>query len=193
MNPQNVIDLAIAYTTEAANLKDYQVPTRKARAGRTYAQMSIEFGGFKPLTVADAIDMAKGLKVEYEEADTNDPNDYYWALVPEYDTYKKAKIVLKRIGTTDGEIILPEEKRHDRPLKISRGDADIVRRRNRKALIAKIRNYEAQIREGRRRLAGQINNGDKVYMEAEAIELKRIIENMNEDLDDFLNDIAVPF
>lgn len=193
-NIQEIIDLAITYTKEASELKDYQVPTRKARNARKGALFLLnDNDGYLLGTYQDVKVITENEKWEIEDCDPNDPNDYYWALVPEYNAHKKAKIVLRRIGTLDGVILLPQEKRQEKPLKISEREADIVRQRNRKALITKIRNYEAQIKEARRRLAEQINHRDKVYMEAEAIELKRIIAEMNDDLDDFLNEITLPF
>ena len=41
------------------------------------------------------------------------------------------------------------------------------------------------------RLQEQIKNGDKVYMEASGIELKKILQESMDDLDDFLNDLAM--
>lgn len=191
-NTQQIIDLAIAYTKESAELKDYQVPTRKARKGRNAANIFIESGINIQLDGKTAMERAMQHNLEIEtNFDPADPTIYVWALVPEYDTHKKAKVILRRIGTPDGEILLPQEKRHENSLKISEEARLVAKTRNQMAIISKLRNYESQMKRERMRLQEQIKNGDKVYMEASAIELKRIIAEMNDDLDEFLNDLAM--
>lgn len=189
-NTQQIIDLAIAYTKEAAELKDYQVPTRRAMKARRDA-----INGFNYLqdNTTNAIRFADHRSIYIEDCDPDDPTIYVWALVPEYDTHRKANVILRRIGTMDGEILLPQEKRHENSLKISEEARLVAKSRNQMAIISKLRNYESQMKRERVRLQEQIRNGDKVYMEASAIELKRIIAEMNNDLDEFLNQLAVPF
>lgn len=188
MNPQNVIDLAQSYTAEAAELKDYQVPTRNAKRGRTDAKDLLKRkDGYFVATYAEALCIADENNLDIEDYTTEDPNEYIWALVPEYDHHRKANVVLRRIGTPEGEILLPKEKRRESSLKINEEGRMVIRTRNQMAIIPKLRNYESQIRRERLRLQEQIRNGDKVYMEAEAIELKRICEEMKDDLDEFLN------
>lgn len=193
-NIQEIIDLAIAYTREASELKDYQVPTRKAWKTRKGALFLLnDNDGFIVDTYQDAKRIADKENWEIEPCDPNDPNDYYWALVPEYDAHKKANIILRRIGTQDGEILLPPEKRHGNSLKISEEARLVAKTRNQMAIISKLRNYESQMKRERLRLQEQVRNGDRVYMEASAIELKRICEEMQEDLDEFLNQLTIPF
>lgn len=191
-NIQEITDLAIAYTTEAANLKDYQVPTRKARQGRKLAHNFLNNGinkGYIKTNVQTANLIATNEKIDFEEIDVAAyaTSEYIWALVPEYDTHKKAKVILRRIGTMDGEIILPQEKRHENSLKISEEGRLVAKTRNQMAIISKLRNYESQMKRERLRLQEQIRNGDKVYMEASALELKRILQEAMDDLDEFLN------
>lgn len=189
MNPQDVIDLAIAYTKEAAELKDYQVPTRKARNARKVAQNILNGKGYLETSYSEAQIIANHEKIDIEEYDPNEPSYFFiWALVPEYTSQNKAKVILRRVGTWDGEILLPYDKRNENGFKLSDREANIIRQRNRKALITKIRNYEAQIKEERRRLTDSVNNGDKISMKVSANELKRILRETMEDLDDFLND-----
>lgn len=192
MNPQDVIDLAIAYTKESAELKDYQVPTRKAKRGRTEAKDLLKHkDGYFVAIYAEALCIADENNLDIEDYNTEDPKDYIWALVPEYDTHRKANVILRRIGTMDGEILLPQEKRCENSLKTSEEARLVAKSRNQMAIISKLRNYESQMRRERMRLQEQIKNGDKVYMEASGIELKRICEEMQDDLDEFLNDLAV--
>lgn len=189
-NIQQITDLAIAYTREASELKDYQVPTRKARNAKKMALNILRHNnGYLNTDGLTARCIADEEKVDIGPYNPDDPNDYYWAMVPEYNSQGKAKIVLRRIGTMDGEILLPQEKRHENSLKISEEARLIAKSRNQMAIISKLRNYESQIKRERMRLQEQIRNGDKVYMEAEAIELKRIIAEMNDDLDEFLCDL----
>lgn len=185
MNPQDVIELAIAYTKEASELKDYQVPTRKARKARKDA-----INGFNYLqdNTANAIRFADHRSIYIEDCDSADPTIYIWALVPEYDAHKKANVILRRIGTIDGEILLPKEKRGENSLKISEEARLVAKSRNQMAIITKLRNYESQMKRERLRLQEQIRNGDKVYMEASAIELKRIYRDAMDDIDDFLDE-----
>lgn len=193
-NIQQIIDLAIAYTREASELKDYQVPTRKGQHARNGALVLLnDNDGFIVGTNQDANVIADHEKWEIEECDPNDPNDYYWALVPEYDYHKKAKIILRRVGTSDGEILLTPEKRCDRPFKISDRESQIIELRKRKALITKIRNYEAQIKDARRMLTEQINSDDKSGMKTSALRLKNIFQDAMDDMADFLNQPGVPF
>lgn len=190
-NIQEIIDLAIAYTKEATELKDYQVPTRKARNTRKGALFLLnDKDGYIVENYQDAKGIADHEKWEIEDCDSNDPNDYIWALVPEYDAHKKANIILRRIGTMDGEIFLPQEKRHENSLKINEEARSVVKTRSQMAIISKLRNYESQMKRERIRFREQIKNGDKVYMEASAIELKRICSEMQDDLDEFLCDIS---
>lgn len=200
MNPQNVIDLAIAYTAESANLKDYQVPTRKARQGRKVANIFLNNGinnGYLKADFKTADLIATNEMIEIEDIEgydyDNDPNSYIWALVPEYDAHKKANVILRRIGTMDGEILLPQEKRCENSLKINEEGRLVANTRSQMAIITKLRNYESQMKRERMRLQEQIRNGDKVYMEASGIELKRICSEMQDDLDEFLNQLAIPF
>ena len=189
-NQQQIIELAIAYTKEASELKDYQVPTRKARNARKGASFLLnDNDGYIVETYQDAKAIADKENWEIEPCDPNDPNDYIWALVPEYDAHKKANVILRRVGTMDGEILLPKEKRQENSLKISEEARLVARTRNQKAIITKLRNYESQIKRERLRLQEQIRNGDKIYMEASAIELKRILQEAMDDLDDFLCDL----
>lgn len=193
-NIQEIIDLAIAYTKESAELKDYQVPTRKARNARKMALSILRHdNAYLKTDSLTARCIADKEKVDIGPYNPDDPNDYYWALVPEYDTHKKAKIVLRRVGTEDGEILLPKDKRCENSLKISEEARLVAKTRNQMTIISKLRNYESQMKRERVRLQEQIRNGDKVYMEASGIELKRIIAEMNDDLDEFLNQLAVPF
>lgn len=194
METQQIIDLAISYTKESAELKDYQVPTRKARNARKGASFLLnDNDGFLLDNYPTARLIADKEKWEIEDCDPNDPNYYYWALVPEYDTHKKANVILRRVGTEDGEILLPQEKRHENSLKLSDVVRLVAKSRNQMAIISKLRNYESQMKRERLRLQEQIRNGDKVYMEASGIELKRIIAEMNDDLDEFLNQLAMSF
>lgn len=184
-----IIRLAREYTQETANLKDYQCQAKSAKYGRQMARMWIENDGFIVGTYQDA-NLVQN--VEVEECDPNDPNEYIWALVPEYNSFNHAKVVLRRIGTIDGELLLPPDKRAEKRLKISDREEAILRSRTLKAIVDKIKTYESQIKMERGRLAEQIRNNDKVYMEAEAVEIKRICDRMKEDLEDFLDTLAQP-
>lgn len=190
-NIQQIIDLAIAYTKESAELKDYQVPTRKARQGRKVAQIILNNGkGYLETSYSEAQIIANHEKIDIEEYDPNETSFLsIWALVPEYDTFKKAKVILRRIGTMDGEILLPQEKRCENSLKTSDEARLVAKSRNQMAIISKLRNYESQMKRERMRLQEQIRNGDKVYMEASGIELKRILQEAIDDIDEFLDSI----
>lgn len=194
-NIQQIIDLAIAYTREASELKDYQVPTRKAWNARKVSQNILNNGkGYLETSYKEAQIIANYEKIDIEEYDPNETSFFsIWALVPEYDHHKKAKIILRRVGTSDGEILLTPEKRCDRPFKISDREAQIIELRKRKALITKIRNYEAQIKDARRMLAEQINSDNKSGMKTSALRLKNIFQDAMDDMADFLNQPAVPF
>lgn len=195
--------LAYDYTRETANLKDYQCQARSAIFGRTMAQRFLkkcDEDGYDPFYICDyscAAEIAKENHIEIEQdeplrqdTDNGEPDDntyYMWAIVPEYNSYGHAKVVLRRIGTQDGDILLPQEKRAEKRLKTSDKDNAILRTRTLKSIVEKIKNYEGQIKTERSRLTEQIRNNDNIYMEAEAVQLKRICDKMQEDLDDFLN------
>lgn len=183
--------LAREYTQETANLKDYQCQARSAKFGRLSAKRNIEPGYFQS-GVGAAKQTANTIGVDIEECDPSDETFYIWALVPEYNSYGHAKVVLRRVGTIDGELILPPEERAEKRLKLSDRETRLLKSRTLKGIIPKIKNCEAQIKAERGRLAEQIKKGDKVYMEAEAVELKRICERMQEDLDDFLDMLSRP-
>lgn len=180
-----ITKLAYEYTQETANLKDYQCQVRSAIFGRLMARKWLENDGFTITRYSALKTFPK--EIEIEECDPEDTTEYVWALVPEYNSHGHAKVVLRRVGTMDGEIILPPEKRAEKRLKMSDREESILRTRSLKAILDKIRNYEGQIKTARGRLAEQIRNNDKVYMEAEAVEIKRICDKINEDLDDFLD------
>lgn len=205
---EEIAKLVKEYTQETANLKDYQCPLRSAIYGRQLAQRILkkcEKDECEPYYVCDyssASGIAKENHIEIERGEPyrqeiengipcrQDPSDdayYVWALVPEYNSHNQAKVVLRRIATQDGEILLPQEKRAEKRLKITEKEGRIIKMRSLKAIVDKIKNYEAQIKTQRRRLVEQIRKNDKVYMEAEAIEMKRICDRMQEDLDDFLD------
>lgn len=185
--------LAREYTQETANLKDYQCQVRSAIYGRQWAKTILKEcekdgnGPFYDCEYVDAKEIAKEHNVEIEQCDPTDENFYIWALVPDYNSYKQAKVVLRRVGTADGELLLSPEERGEKRLKMTDREESIVKTRTLKAILEKIKNYEGQIKNERGRLAEQIRNGDKVYMEAEAVELKRVCDKMQEDLDDFLD------
>lgn len=188
-----IIKLAREYTQETASLRDYQCILRSALFGRQKAQRYLkecEELGDEPYYLCDyscAASIAKESHVEIEQGDPSDETYYYWAFVPEYNSHNQAKVVLRRIATADGVIILPPEKRAEKRLKISNREQTILQSRSLKTILPKLRNYEAQIKTERSRLAEQLRNNDKAYMEACAIQLKRICDKMQEDLDDFLD------
>lgn len=185
--------LACEYTQEAASLKDYQCQVKSAIYGRQIAQRILkkcDKDGYDPYYNCDyscAMDIAKESHIEIEQGEPDDNTYFYWALVPEYNSYGHAKVVLRRIGTADGELLLSHEERAEKRLKMTDREESILRARSLKGIVEKIKSYEAQIKAERGRLAEQIRNNDKVYMEAEAVEIKRICDKMKEDLDDFLD------
>ena len=185
--------LAREYTQETANLRDYQCHVKSAIQGRKLAQRILEKcekEGCGPYYICDyscAVDIAKENHIEIEQGEPDDDTYFYWALVPEYNSYNQAKVVLRRVGTEDGELLLPPEKRGEKRLKLSDREQSILRVRTMKSIVDKIQNYESQIKTARKRLAEQIRKDDRVYVEANTIELKRICERMQEDLDDFLD------
>lgn len=178
--------LAREYTQEVADLKDYQCLVRSALFGRQLAQRWMEKNGYIKETYAE-LTAIPATNIPVEQCDPNDPTEYIWALVPEYNSHNQAKVVLRRVGTADGEILLPQEKRAEKRLKITDKEESVLKARTLRAIVDKIKNYEGQIKTERVRLAEQIRNNDKVYMEAEAVEIKRICDKMKEDLDDFLD------
>lgn len=182
---EEILRLAREYTQETASLKDYQCQAKSAIYGRQLARRGMENDGCTNGTSSQMSVFPK--EIEVEECDPNDTTEYIWALVPEYNSYGHAKVVLRRVGTQDGEILLPPEKRAEKRLKLSEKEEGIIRTRALKSILEKIQNYEGQIKNERKRLAEQIRNGDKVYMEAEAVEIKRVCDKMKEDLDDFLD------
>lgn len=190
---EEIIKLAREYTQETANLRDYQCQVRSAIYGRQMAQRILKqcekdgTGPFYDCEYVDAKEIAEEHNVEVEHCDPSDETFYIWALVPEYNSHGQAKVVLRRIGTADGEVLLPQEKRAKKRLKMTDREQSIVKARMLKAIVDKIKNYEGQIKTERGRLAEQIRNNDKVYMEAEAVEIKRICDKMKEELDDFLD------
>lgn len=176
--------LAREYTQESANLKDYQCQVKSAIYGRQMARVWLKNDGFIVGTYQDA-NLVQN--IELEECDPNDPNEYIWALVPEYNSYKQAKVVLRRVGTKDGELLLSPEERGEKRLKMTDKEKSAWRTKMLRSILDKVKNYEAQIKTERARLKEQIKNDDKAYMEACAVQLKRICDNMNEDLDNFLD------
>lgn len=181
---EEIVRLAREYTQETANLKDYQCLVKSAIHGRQMARVWMENDGFITGTPQDANLVQNA---EIEQCDPTDSTEYIWALVPEYNSHNQAKVALRRVGTRDGELLLPPEKRAEKRLKLTDKESAILRTRSLKSIVEKIQNYEGQIKNERKRLAEQIRKGDKVYMEAEAVELKRICDKMKEDLDDFLD------
>lgn len=190
--------LAREYTQETASLRDYQCQSKSAVYGKQKALNILkqcDNEGYDPYYLCNyacAMDIAKESRVEIEEGDPGDGAYYYWALVPECNSHNRAKVVLRRIGTEDGELLLTQEKRAEKRVKLSNREAALLRTRTLKGIIDKIHNYEGQIKNERKRLGEQIRRDDRVYMEAEAVELKRICDAMKEDLDDFLDAINAP-
>lgn len=185
-----ILRLAREYTQETANLKDYQCQVKSAIYGRQRAQVWLENDGCTSGTPSEMTAFPK--EIEIEECDPNDQTEYIWALVPEYNSHSQAKVVLRRVGTEDGELLLPPEKRAEKRLKLTDREQTILRTRSLKSIVEKIQNYEGQIKNERKRLAEQIKKGDKVYMEAEAVEIKRICDKLKEDLDDFMDLLSQP-
>lgn len=185
---EEIIKLAREYTQETANLKNYQCQAKSAIYGRQLANVWLKGQGYGIFKDAeDAKHYAELHHLEIEQCDHDDHTEYIWALVPEYNSYGHAKVVLRRVGTVDGELLLPPGKRAEKRLKLSDREEAIIRKRSLKGIVEKIKNYEAQIKDERKRMTEQIRKGDKVYMEAEAVALKRICAKMQEDLDDFLD------
>lgn len=185
---EEITRLAREYTQETADLKDYQCLAKSAIYGRQMAKVWLNnTKGIRELNCTQASEYAKNCKLQIEECDPEDQTSYIWALVPEYNSHKQAKVVLRRVGTADGELLLPPEKRSEKRLKTTDKEQIILRRRSLKSILEKIQNYEGQIKIERKRLGEQIRQDDKVYMEACAIQLKRICENLQEDMDDFLD------
>lgn len=187
--------LSREYTQETANLKDYQCQAKSAIYGRQMAKnilRKIEKDGYDPYYNCDyscAADIAKDNRIEIEQGDPADSAEYIWALVPEYNSHKQAKVVLRRVGTADGELLLSPDERDGKRLEMTGREKLAWRAKTLRSIIDKIKNYESQIKNERGRLKEQIKNYDKAYMEACAIQLKRICDNMNEDLDDFLDSL----
>lgn len=190
---EEITKLAREYTQETANLKNYQCQAKSAIYGRQLARTILKEEN-EPYYICDylcAVDIAKVSHIEIEQCDHDDHTEYIWALVPEYNSYGHAKVVLRRVGTEGGELLLPPEKRAEKRLKLSDREEAIIRKRSLKGIVEKIKNYEAQIKDERKRMTEQIRKGDKVYMEAEAVALKRICAKMQEELDDFLDLLLV--
>lgn len=181
--------LAREYTQETASLKDYQCQVKSAIYGRQLAKKLIEKKGYIEAICAELL---PDTNIPIEETDPNDQTEYIWALVPEYNSHYQAKVVLRRVGTTNGELLLAHEKRAEKRLEMTEKERLHLKKQALKAIGQKIRNYESQIKTERGRLAEQIRNGDEAYMEACAIQLKRICDKMQEDLDDFLDLLVRP-
>lgn len=180
--------LAREYTQETANLKDYQCQTKSAIYGRQLARRWMESDGYTKGTIAQLSNLPKEIGIE--ETNPDDSTEYIWALVPEYNSYGHAKVFFRRVGTADGELLLPPEKRIEKRIKISEKEEEKIKARLKKSILEKIRNYEGQIKKERLRLMEQIRQNDKVYMEASAIEIKRLCDKLNDTMDDFLDMLA---
>lgn len=184
--------LAREYTQETASLRDYQCKAKSAIYGRQLAQLILKTENM-PYYYCDylcAMDIAKESHIEIEQGDPSDETYFYWALVPEYNSHNQAKVVLRRVGTMDGELLLPPEKRAEKRLKMTDKEQSILRSRSLKSIVDKIIGFEGKIKNERKRLAEQIKNDDKVYIEASAIEIQRICDRLKEEIDDFLDILA---